>query len=634
MADGGEVGKCSGPHQPDCQYFADGGEALPEGFTLDQAPAAAPQPAASDLPTGFQLEQAPSDLPDGFKLEEAPKVDDGPSLPTSFKDAAHRLATNGLFAIPPEEAPAGTPLTEEMMDKTRHAEEGAAMAGSLITGVGPVGAAMKAGEAVADLAGLGKIGSSIIKGMIGSGLIQGEDEVSKWLMGQGNPQDPVGAAMAHIGSAAVLGGGTFGLGAVANRGLGKLAESKAATKLSEFMAGIASAAQHPMGEREAVDTAVNALPGISGAYKAGQKAFDRGLTSLPKTAAKAIGAYVGEKFGGGYTGYKIGEALAAPLGNMVEKLVRPAARKFVVPVTLKIIASGNTQGLLEALGHAESVGMGFDAIGKGLEPLFSGAVRSGIKAAADSGGDKAKEKLDEYISNGGVSQNILQDLYRQNDIEPVVPMMAHGGEVKANTPAPSSGPGLHDGTAGVAMHYPEQSMMMAAAKGRISNYLSSLRPLPHSAKLAFDDEPDTREQKKSYHRALGIAVKPLSILKGIEGGTLEPEDVKHFNAMHPELQGLLQRKITEKITQAQLDGKKPPYHVRQGLSMFMGTALSGELTPQNIQAAQQVFAPRHQPEQPQQKSKGTSKRQGASLTKSDQSFLTDDQARQKRQNKT
>ncbi len=86
----------------------------------------------------------------------------------------------------------------------------------------------------------------------------------------------------------------------------------------------------------------------------------------------------------------------------------------------------------------------------------------------------------------------------------------------------------------------------------------------------------------------------------------------------------------------QMDGKKPSFVVRQGLSMLMGTALSGELTPQTIQAAQATFASAaKQRQQSDQGSRGEPQTKGskASLSKSDRAFLTDDQAREARQQK-
>jgi hypothetical protein len=67
-------------------------------------------------------------------------------------------------------------------------------------------------------------------------------------------------------------------------------------------------------------------------------------------------------------------------------------------------------------------------------------------------------------------------------------------------------------------------------------------------------------------------------------------------------------------------------HVRQGLSLFLGTPLSSDFTQQNIAAAQSVFtaqaAAAAQSSQPETKPSGSKK----SLSKSEQSYMTQGQA--------
>ena len=102
--------------------------------------------------------------------------------------------------------------------------------------------------------------------------------------------------------------------------------------------------------------------------------------------------------------------------------------------------------------------------------------------------------------------------------------------------------------------------------------------------------------------------------------------------MFPEVSQLLQRKATERISQAQMDGKKPSYKVRQGLSMLLGTPLSSELSPMNIQAAQAVFAAKKaQQQMPPGGKPEKTQHSSTALSKSDKSYLTADQARESRQ---
>ena len=219
---------------------------------------------------------------------------------------------------------------------------------------------------------------------------------------------------------------------------------------------------------------------------------------------------------------------------------------------------------------------------------------------------KARERLAKHLESGGIAQS-LKD---------------------------GDAPELEDSS--IAKAYPAQNVLLNASRAAREGYLNSLRPQDISIKLPFDDEPDQSEHRRMYEQALDLANDPLSVIPEIGHGTLETSHVKHLGAMAPELSDLLKRKMTEKVMQAQLKDQKPPYHVRQAMSLFMGTDLSSELTPQSIAAAQATFATKPAPDQPPTgKGKPHKASKGAStLSKADQAFLTDSQARQAREQKT
>ena len=78
---------------------------------------------------------------------------------------------------------------------------------------------------------------------------------------------------------------------------------------------------------------------------------------------------------------------------------------------------------------------------------------------------------------------------------------------------------------------------------------------------------------------------------------------------------------TKKISEAQLKNEKPSHKVMQSLSLFMGTPLDSTLSPQNIMAAQAVFAQQRASiaaAPAQTKMKG--------LEKASKSYMTQDQA--------
>lgn len=233
---------------------------------------------------------------------------------------------------------------------------------------------------------------------------------------------------------------------------------------------------------------------------------------------------------------------------------------------------------------------------------------------------KSRKAIEDWIERGGADDDIQNEIYEQHTPQ----NFAEGGEVKIKK-------NLHNQE--LASAFPEHNMVLQNAKGRISQYLNNQKPQKDLPKLAFDSEPDQRTQEKSYKKALDIANHPLSILKHVSNGTIEPEHVAHFNAMHPEVNDALQKKLTEKITESQLKGKKPNYKIRQSLSLLMGTNLSGELTPQNMQAIQATFqlqsGKQAQPQAPVTKNKKNT----SSLSKSSQSFLTGSQSLASRQQK-
>lgn len=252
-----------------------------------------------------------------------------------------------------------------------------------------------------------------------------------------------------------------------------------------------------------------------------------------------------------------------------------------------------------------------------IKSLISG-VLDGKDSPSPDDLEARRDKVHKYLEDGGITQDIKEALYQQQEPQ----KFAAGGQV---TPGKNRSSLLHDKN--IAMHYPVQNVMLNATKGRVSNYLNTLRPNATSLKLPFDDDEDNTEKTRKYHRAIDVANHPLGVLGDIGKGTIEPEQVGHLNNLYPELSERLKRNMTEKITEAQLEGKKPSYKVRQGLSLFMGAPLSSELTPQLIQAAQLTFVGKQQqPDQHQPPPKGKK----AALSKSDEAFLTGDQALTKR----
>jgi hypothetical protein len=321
------------------------------------------------------------------------------------------------------------------------------------------------------------------------------------------------------------------------------------------------------------------------------------------------------------------------IGKQAAAGMSAGMKKVVAPGLLKMLQSENFANFADALNNNAQNTAGINMLSKGVEDLFIGQSLVGEKLHSNYKNVKERDKLDEYIGKGGINQNLQEQVYEGNaEPAPSGPLFAEGGEVTMPVPpVPSGAPDknvapLLQQNPGLGVHYPEQNMLTTALKGRVSQYLSGLKPDPNPPRLAFEDPPDIRAQTKSYQRALDIAIHPLGVLKEIKQGTIEPDHIKHLNSMYPELVGLMGKHITQKITEQQLKGQKPGYVVRQGLSMLLQTPLSPELKPGNIQAAQQVFQRQKAGQQQMPPAGSPRKSDTKSLTKSDQAFLTGGQA--------
>lgn len=655
MAEGGEVKSfCASnkPHKKECKYYAEG---TPEG----PIPAPTPTPEPGALPSFDQTEPIETSAEPLPAFEDTEPLQESEELPawekttgehgsigqqilTGVEGAAQGvagpLATGAELLL----SKAGVPgLTEEDI-KGRQAEnptihslaEAGGFAGSMLTGVGEAALVGKAALKAAQLAKIGeatsvaaKLGSGALKGAIEGGLFQTGDEVSKAMLGQGDPNEGAAGKLADAGSNILttgVGGGVLGtLGGAASKLLSKAAESKIGTYLHSWLAGVG-------------ETAKGIDPEHSLAKWSNEKAYKNGIKFWDNNiASKALSL--------GTLGSATSDILRSVHDDDIEGGLEKAIRDLSLGVgailgikalrgpgsatLLKLISSGDMspRSLFEGLNYADQVNRGAQKMSRGVEGLFKIGGQQLFNASDLS---KKREKLDEWIQNGGNEQHIQESIYDNNGADPAQGF-AKGGDVKKAKKEPDRVAPLLSDNDPIANHYPEQNILLNAAKGRISNYLKDLRPQENQPKLAFDREPDQRQKKKSYNKALDIAIQPLSILDKIHKGTIETEDVTHFKNLYPEIDNVLQRKITEQIVKSQMSGKKPSYKVRQGMSLLIGIPLSGEMSPQNMMAAQATFQNKQAQQpggQPQKKLSAISKSYESNLTANEASA-----ARQQRQ---
>lgn len=542
-------------------------------------------------------------------------------LATGLELGAHKLGIDTDLGIDTSaEAQAGRRSANPV---THSVAEAGALAGSLMTGIGEAGLIARGAKSLLPEATttLGKIGSAALKGFMESAAIQGGDEMSKAMIGQGDPEHPVSSVLAHVGGAGLLGmvtGGVFnGLGQGVNKGLASVENAKMGDRASKLLAGMGIAAKaHEAGIPEKdVEQFAKYFPEFAGEdfnynhYKPGVKAYYSGIQSavnkVADTTVNAAAATGGNAVAGpvgGLAAYNLSNKYLAPA---IEKILQKpliGVTKLALPTIMYALSKGETSGLFNALNYATQAAKGAQAINKGIESIFKGAGQQSLDYLAS---ERDRKRIEDYIDDGGVQKEMQDSLQTQpNQPEQA---FAKGGSVAPQT------------NASLGNLYPNQSMLMSSAKGRMSNYLNSIKPQSNPQKLPFDKAPDQKVQQRAYSNAVGLAAQPLSIMKSIKNGTLQLDDLKHLSSMYPELYQHLQKKMTERMMNAQLDDEVPKHKTKQALALFLGAPLESHMTPQGIMAAQATFAPQQTPQQVQQAKgkKGTS-----NLGKSNKSYQT------------
>lgn len=566
-------------HESSCEHFAEGGEALPDASTLMPVTEAMPDPSTLTPVSGGDLPDASTLIP-VEKYESLPQraltavegVASGfaPGVSSYLEKGASKL---GLSDLAPEEQA----NRQRINPTTYRAGEAAGLVASLTSGFGEIpmlGRAVKGGLELAGWAKATSTGSKLLAGAIENGAIAGGDEATKAMLGTGDPENAVGHALINIGGSSLLGlgGAAVGIG---------LDAAKLGTKLTSFLGGFGAGA-NPEAE-------IKAMEMLTKDGYVSQKAFDYGKKAYSIMTGPTASAVLGGAAGYEYDGWKGAFEGAVTAGALGHGPVN--AFKLAAPTLLKVMSLAPKEANLgsiarDALDHAREVQSGMSKANKAIDAVFKTGSQQSVSAWHDPG---MRKKVQDYIGAGGFNQNIQEELDQQG-LDTSLLGFAKGGEVKKKElPEPTKNVKTVTDMAGhLGKVYPEQNLLMNAARGRVSNYLASLRPPEHQEKLAFDIPPDTHALQKTYDTATDIAINPLGIMHEIKNGTIQSQHLQHLNAMYPEVAKVLSQTLTQRITDLQADKKSsaPSLAVRSGLSLFLGTPLSSELKPQNIAAAQ------------------------------------------------
>ena len=593
----------------------------PPGFVLDsssQASGSMPPP-----PPGFEVDQDENTPPSGFQLDSQKYSTPGQQLGTMVEGAAQGvfgpLATAAELGLSKLGVPNMTSqdiIGREKANPLKHGfSEAGGFGASLLTGLGEAKAVSKIAEHFTPEAvtWLGKIGSNAINGLIQGGLFSGGNEVTKGLLDQGDPNHPVASVIANVGASSL-----FGLGLNALLGVGGQLGSKAAeylsknntgSKVNDLLTGVG------LGSASTPEQVEAYLKGDNTAWqKRGLKLYGALHSKLTQGLAGGVLANALPYGNDTATDRVLKDVAGTVAGAYLGPKVYDMVGKGLAPVIYKILGSGNPQGAEDSINYALKAMQGSNKISKGLDSLFDYGTSKAVDYI-DPG--KNIDSIKEWIKNGGADYETQQEA-NQTSSEEEPQSYAIGGEVNNESKKPS----------GIATHFPEQNILLNAAKGRVSRFLGTVRPIPTTNKLPYDSDHKSPQKEHEYDQFVRLAQQPLTILNKIKDGSLNVAHAGAFKSMYPELHQVLSQKMREHIIKNHVDeNKRPPYHMRQAMSLFLGQNLESTLIPANIQAAQNTFVMQKTQQNPTPNSK-------SELSKIGQSAQTADQARQQRSNKS
>lgn len=566
MASGGEVGHfCDGPKA----HHSDCEYYMAEGGEIDPSQVVVDEPIE---PSKVKLDEEIN--PKEVKLDSEKYETTGQKFKAAAEGALQGFA--GPLAPLIETKVFGTDPEDIKGRQRAHpiihgVAEAATIAGGLLTGIGEAGLIAKGAGAISEVANLGKVGSAALKGMIEGASFVSSDEITKAMLRRpgSDPEEPVSAALLHVGAGGLmggLGGSVFSLG----EGMIGKASDKMAKAAEDYLYKIAEEG-----------TPFKMAP---------EKIADFAALSISK---------------GNYGTYKIAKMLLRkPIEKIVGRAIAPA-NEYVTDAAISALLTNEAAGVSHVVHYANQITKGVRAANEGIDALFTG----GASKVAPEISDNVIDELKEFIEAGQIQKQI------ENTKQEQPSAFARGGMV----PEPNNQ---------FEKVLPEQNMLLNVAKGRISNYLNSQRPLANTPKLPFDKRNKDAARERGYSKALGLAASPLKVLDSVNKGSLTPEDMKHFVALYPDVHKYLSKQMTKRIVQAQLSGETPPYKKRQSMSLFLGAPLDSTFTPSAMMAIQNTFIAKQvaqQQQAPQQNKKGTS-----SLSKSSNQYQTDEQSREKR----
>lgn len=183
---------------------------------------------------------------------------------------------------------------------------------------------------------------------------------------------------------------------------------------------------------------------------------------------------------------------------------------------------------------------------------------------------------------------------------------------------------------GAVGHYlNDHQQALSQATARQVQYLSTVKPQPFKPSALEKEIPPSKAQISRYNRALDIATNPMVVMQHLKDGTIVATDIQDLQGMYPALYQNMAQKVTSQMATVHAGDMEIPYTTRLGLTLFLGSPVDSTMAPQSIisaQAAMQNAAQKTQQEQQQQPQKSGAKRGTSTLGKSNNQYMTPDQA--------
>lgn len=324
------------------------------------------------------------------------------------------------------------------------------------------------------------------------------------------------------------------------------------------------------------------MPGISVAdaleLLAIRESFEKGAAIGSRNVnlwAKVIGGITGY-MGGGILGAAQGTAIGAYLGSVIDKEGPAMAKKFLdfyidnYP-KLSSMLGASKDGTKSALIHFIDKGGPINLPALKATAQYFDKVKEGeslLKRSSEALLKSDKVFLKQFMPKPEKTKELDEKAKTQkDDMTAIIPLTSH-----------------------MAQYLPEQGAAMTQKAARIVGLINQYRPQETPGAMFDQMNKPTKEQMRDFQVGLEIAEQPLSVYYRVANSTLLPQDIAALQALHPETYAMMKKNVMEQIFDMQKENKKVPYTLRQSLSLFLGMELDASLTPQNIQAAQRVFA--------------------------------------------